>query len=102
MRDDNRRIATERIRILFNLAEKCHVSHPDHAQRYATLARKIASRNRIHIPRDLKHRICPACKGYLGAATSHIRIRQTREPHIAVTCHHCGHITRIPLRRRTT
>lgn len=102
MRDDSRRIASERIRILFNLAERYSVSRPEYTQRYVALARKIASRNRIHLPRELKHRVCPACKGYLGSATCHVRIRQTREPHIAVTCHVCGHITRMPLRRRTT
>jgi ribonuclease P protein subunit RPR2 len=101
MPDDTRLIANERIKILFNLAERFHRTHPERSQRYAALARRIASRNRVHIPRELKLRVCPGCKSYLSSTTSRTRIRQTREPHVAITCLQCGHVTRIPLRSKT-
>lgn len=100
MPDDARRIASERIKILFTLAEREEREHPERAQRHTTLARRIASRNRVHLPPDLKHHVCPGCKSYMGPSTSRTRIRQTREPHVAITCLRCGHVTRIPLRSR--
>ena len=100
MPEDARQIARERIRILLTLAQRNQETHPDRTQHYAQLARRIASRNRVHLQPDLKHLICPNCKTYMGAANSRTRIRQTREPHVAITCLRCGHITRIPLRSR--
>ena len=91
-------IALERIRILFDQAEETFPRDPDLAQRYVDLARKIAMRTRTHLPRDLRRRICRSCKAYLvPGATSRTRIRQRREPHVAITCLRCGHTTRIPL-----
>ncbi len=92
----------ERIRILFALAEHEEHAHPERAQRHTDLARRIASRNRVHLPPDLKRRVCPACKSYVGPSTSRTRIRQERESHVTITCLRCGHITRIPLRSRRT
>ena len=100
MPDYARRIASERIRILFTLAEHEEREHPERSQRHTALARRIASRNRVHLPPNLKHLICPGCKSYIGPTTSRIRIRQTRESHVTITCLRCGHITRIPLRSR--
>jgi ribonuclease P protein subunit RPR2 len=100
MPDDARRIAHERIRRLFDLAERMDAKQPERAQRYVQLARRLASRNRVHLPSHLKRRVCPGCKSYMSPKTSRIRIRQSREPHITITCLHCGHITRIPLRSR--
>jgi ribonuclease P protein subunit RPR2 len=100
MPEDPKRIANERIRILFSLAQRFQRTHPERSQRYALLARRIASRNRVHIPRDLGHLVCPMCKNYMGPSGSRTRIRQEREPHVAITCLRCGHVTRIPLRSR--
>ena len=91
-------IALERIRILFDQAEQTFPRDPDLAQRYIDLARKIAMRTRTHLPRDLRRRVCRSCKAFLvPGATSRTRIRQRREPHVAITCLKCGHTTRIPL-----
>ena len=95
-----KRIAMERVKTLFNLAEQSFREDPDHAQRYVELARKIAMRARIRLPEELSRRICPKCEAYLvPGATSRSRIRQEREPHVSVTCLRCGAISRIPLRR---
>ncbi|MCX6654261.1 MAG: ribonuclease P [Candidatus Bathyarchaeota archaeon] len=102
MVDDARRIATERIKILFTLAERFHIPYPERAQRYSELARRIASRNRVHLPRELRRRVCPGCKSYMGSTSSRTRIRQTREPHVTITCLRCGYVTRIPLRSKKT
>lgn len=97
------KIAKERIRILLQQAEETYPQDPQLAQRYADLARKIAKRNRTHIPPDLRRRICPKCKAYqVSGATSRTRIRQRREPHIATTCLKCGHTHRQPIREKKT
>ena len=94
-------IATQRIQILFKLAEETHPTDPKRAQCYTDLARRIATRNRTHLPTDLRRRICRKCKAFLvPGSSSRTRIRQRREPHVAITCLRCGHTTRIPLRRR--
>ena len=94
-------IAMERIRILFRQAEDTFPVDPDRAQRYVDLARKIAMRTRLRLPRDLRRRVCRRCNAFLVPdATSRTRIRQQREPHVAITCLKCGATTRIPLRRR--
>ncbi len=97
MPDDSQRIARERIKILFDLARG---APPERAQRYVSLAQKIASRNRVHVPRELKMLICHGCKGYLSPSTSRTRVRQAREPHVATTCLRCGHVNRYPIGRR--
>jgi ribonuclease P protein subunit RPR2 len=100
VKDDSRRIADERIRILFNKAEEIHASEPERAQRLIDLARRIASRNRVHLPSDLRRQVCRGCKRLLLPNTSRTRIRKAREPHISTTCLTCGHVNRMPLRRR--
>ena len=95
------KIARERIRILFSLADEAFPTDPKRAQRYVDLARRIAMRTRLRLPRDLRRRLCRRCSAFLvPGATSRTRIRQQREPHVAVTCLSCGATMRIPLRRR--
>jgi len=94
-------IAKERIRTLYRQAESTYPTDPHRAQRYIDLAKKIGTRNRVHIPRDLRRRTCRNCGSFLvPGASSRTRIRQRREPHVATTCLNCGHITRIPLGRK--
>jgi ribonuclease P protein subunit RPR2 len=98
---ETREIAVERIRILFRLAEEVFRDNPERAQRYIDLARRIAMRVRIHLPKDLRRRICRRCKGFLVPGVNcRVRIRQRREPHVTITCLRCGATMRIPLRRR--
>jgi len=94
-------IAAERIRILFQLADETYPINPARAQGYVDLARRIAMRARIRLPTDLRRRVCRRCGAFLvPGATSRTRMRQRREPHVAVTCLKCGSMTRIPTRRR--
>ena len=97
----NNKIPLERIRILLRQAEETHTTDPQLAQRYVDLATKIAMRTRTHLPAELRRRICRNCNTILiPGANSRTRIRQRREHHVTITCLQCGHITRIPTRRR--
>jgi ribonuclease P protein subunit RPR2 len=96
-----RKIAIERIRILFDLAKDRLHDYPDLAQRYAELARKIAMKMRVKIPPEYKRLICKHCKKFiLPGRTCRVRLQPKREPHIVITCLLCGGITRIPIKGR--
>ena len=56
-------IALERIEILFTQAHK-NRDNPDLANRYVALAREIAMRRRLRMPRKYRHSFCPACHAY--------------------------------------
>jgi len=99
---ETRRIALQRMHILFKLADEALPEKPEHAQRYIDLARQIAMRCRVKMPRELKRRICKQCNTLLRpGVNARVRIKQRREPHIVVTCLGCGRIFRYPVRRKT-
>jgi len=95
-------IALQRIRRLFNLAVENIHSDPDLAQRYVEIARKIAMRARVRMPREYRRLICRHCKRFiLPGVNSRVRIQQRREPHVVVTCLLCGGCMRFPLRGKS-
>jgi len=100
-RRTNRKIALERIHILFRQAlETCH-ENPSRAQRYVDLARSLGMRYKVRLPRIYRRMICRGCKRLIVPGISaRVRIQQRREPHIVVTCLHCGRHNRMPIKRR--
>ncbi len=100
-RNENKRIARERIHILFNLAENMYSEDPSLAQRYVMLARKIGMRYKVGLPREHRWKVCHNCKGYLfPGGTCRVRFQSKREPHIVVTCLQCGTNNRMPLQMK--
>lgn len=98
-----REIALGRIERLFDLAIKMLDERPDLSQRYVEIARKIAMRARVRIPREKRMLICRHCKRFIFPGVSmRVRIRERREPHIVITCLYCGRHMRRPLRRRAS
>jgi ribonuclease P protein subunit RPR2 len=99
MESDTKKIALERIRILFELARENMHDKPDLAQRYVEIAMKISMRTRLHLPPEYRVQICRHCKRFILPGTnSRVRIQTRREPHIIITCLHCGGKMRIPLK----
>lgn len=93
-------IALQRIERLFSLAEEVYDEKPALAQRYVELARRIAMRARLSLPREFRRRVCRRCGAFLvPGSSSRVRVRQRREPHVSITCLRCGRIYRIPLGR---
>ena len=85
-------IALERIRDLFNQADK--TKKQELANRYVSLARKISSRLKVRIPSDLKRRFCKHCGSHLRVGTTlRIRLNKGKKTYF---CTFCGKITRIP------
>lgn len=101
MGGDTKRIALQRIQVLFQLAKENIHDRPDLAQRYVEIARKIAMRTRLHLPLEYRLYLCRQCKRFiLPGANSRVRLQSRREPHVVVTCLDCGGIMRIPLKRK--
>ena len=100
-RRENRAIARERIRILFQRAHAMYHLEPELAQRYVELARKMSMRYKVKIPVEFRRRICRHCKRFIiPSSTCRIRIQQKREPHVVITCFQCGKQSRIPLGKK--
>lgn len=92
-------IARERIEILFHQAEKRFSSRPELSHRYVELARKIAMRYNIKIPKELKRMFCSNCYRYLKpGVNSRVRTRAQQEA-VTVKCLECGNIMRYPYRK---
>jgi ribonuclease P protein subunit RPR2 len=96
-----RQIALQRINTLFSLAREVIHEDPKLAQRYVEIARKIAMRTRLRLPKEYRRMVCRHCKSFiLPGVNSRVRIQQKREPHMVITCLNCGKHTRIPLKNR--
>jgi len=94
-------IARQRVQTLFGLARETLGQDPLLAQRYVDIARRIAMAAKIRLPRQYRSQICRHCKGFMmPGASCRVRVRQLREPHVAITCLKCGKQTRIPLSKK--
>ncbi|MFQ5907453.1 MAG: ribonuclease P protein component 4 [Thermoplasmata archaeon] len=93
-----RRIARERMGILFDLAEEeARRGNLPRADRYARLARRLGMRYNVPLPAPHRRRYCRACGAYLApGAAARVRFRRSR---VIVTCRACGRISRYPYRR---
>jgi ribonuclease P protein subunit RPR2 len=83
-------IAKQRIKELFEEAEK----NKNMANRYVELARKIAMKNRVRIPSELKRRFCKHCYKYLVPGKN-LRVR-IQNNHIVYSCLECKKFMRFP------
>ncbi len=100
-RRQNRKIARERIHLLFKEALDTYSENPSRAQKYADIARKLGMRYKVRLPKIYRMNICRACKKFIVPGfNSRVRLQRHREPHIVVTCLNCGKHNRIPIRRR--
>lgn len=93
-----RRIALERMEILFGRAEQEALhARPARARRYVDLARRIGMRYNVRVPPEFKRRFCKACLAYLlPGVNARVRIGRGR---VVVTCTGCGAIQRLPYKR---
>lgn len=91
---DRKRVARERIRRLFNLAEEIHSENPELADRYVMKARRISMRARVRIPRELRRKKCSDCHSYLVPGDN-ARFR-LRDGYLTLTCLECGNQSRYP------
>lgn len=89
-------IATERIVILFQQAEEQFSKNKSLAHRYVELARAIAMKTKVKIPRELRRRFCRHCYAYLRPGVN-ARVRM-RKGKVVISCLECKRFMRIPVR----
>lgn len=92
-RSSDLKIAKERIKKLFDQAEKEFDKRPALSNRYVTIARKIAMKFKVRIPKELKRRYCKNCYKYLVPGKN-CRVR-TQRGKVVYYCFNCKRYTRI-------
>ncbi|MDR2944719.1 MAG: ribonuclease P [Methanosarcinales archaeon] len=97
-KDASKKIAEERIVILFGLAEQNFKTHPERTARYIELARTIGMRYRVRLTRGQKRRICKHCYSYLVPGNN-CRVRLSGGT-VQTTCFSCGQLSRYPYYER--
>lgn len=89
-------LGLERIKILFDRAGFEFKKHPERSHRYIQLARKIAMRYNIRMPKCLKRKFCKKCYRYLVPGVNcMVRINKTKKVS-TVTCLECRNVMRYP------
>lgn len=81
-------VARERIRLLFLQARDAFREHPERSNRYVTLARRIAMRQRVRIDREFRRQYCHHCSAFLVPGQN-MRVRVHRG-NVVVTCGLCN------------
>jgi len=81
-------VAKERIGVLFEQAQLAFHDHPEMSNRYVTLARRIAMRQRVRIDREFRRRYCHHCYAFLVPGQN-MRVRVHRS-NVVVTCGICN------------
>jgi ribonuclease P protein subunit RPR2 len=92
-----RKIARERIEVLFEQARVEFDSCPERSNRYVEIARRIAMRQRIRIDQKLRRQYCHHCYSFLVPGRN-MRVR-IHDGKVVVTCHSCNNKTRYRLER---
>ena len=92
-------IPEERIERLQALArEAAKADECDRAREYVRLARRVAERNRVSLPRSFKRFTCDECDAYLLPGRN-ARVR-LQDGHVVVRCERCGATARYPYQRQ--
>lgn len=89
------KIARERIRILFDEAEKA--GDEKLARRYVDLARRIGMRYNVRMPRDLKRRYCRHCRSYLRFGVN--AASRVKRGVVTIKCFTCKKEMHYPYRK---
>lgn len=90
---EQKKIAHERIKILFGRADEKFKNDPGLSNRYVNLARNISMKYKVKIPRELKRKFCKHCYKYLKPGVN-LRIR-TRNDKVVYYCMECKKFMRF-------
>jgi len=89
-----KQIAAERIKVLFEEAKKAFRKDSKLSDRYVHLARKIAMKYKVKVPRELKRKFCKHCYCYLVPG-SNCRVRLQGKK-VVYYCLKCKKFMRFP------
>ena len=82
---DNKKIALERIEILFKEARHIFNSDKELANKYVKNARTLAAKYKVRIPSKLKRQFCKHCYCYLLPGKN-CRVRTNKEGMVVYYC----------------
>ncbi|MCQ1538038.1 ribonuclease P [Methanocalculus taiwanensis] len=92
---NGKKIARERIDILFHYARLWAGEDRKRSRSCILLARRIAMKQRIRIPKRYRRQFCSNCTIFLvPGSNSRVRIQHGK---VIVTCLDCGHTMRYPV-----
>lgn len=97
-KDNSKEIAMKRIQQLFKEAESIFKENKNLSNRYVQLARKIAMKVRIIIPRELKRKYCKHCYSYLKPGVN-CRVRNYKS-RIVYYCENCKKYMRFVIKKK--
>lgn len=84
-------IAKSRIKRLFDFAKAYVETDPEAAEEAIDIARRIAQRVRIRLPKEYKILFCRRCGNFfLKPRSFTVRVRPRRSTHVVVRCNRCG------------
>ncbi|AEA46477.1 ribonuclease P protein component 4 [Archaeoglobus veneficus] len=89
-----KKIALRRIKILLDKAHEVKFEDYELARRYVELARRIAMKYRLRIPRE-ERLFCKKCLYPYRYDRIRVRVAKSR---VIITCLNCGFVRRIPIR----
>jgi len=93
----SKKIARERIALLFRRAGEFFGEDPLVSDRCVALARSISMRHRVRIDRAYRRQFCRHCHRFLVPGKN-VRVRITRGK-VVMTCRLCGRQMRIPVKK---
>ena len=96
MKVNRRKMATSRIEVLLERAQKIYPKDKNLANRYATLAKRLLTRHNAKFPKGWKRRVCKKCGKFLVPGDN-CRIR-THKSRITITCLECDNVVRVPFK----
>ena len=85
-KNQQKEIALERINSLFQQAEEVFSKNKALSNRYVELARKIAMKVNLPIPRDYKARYCKHCNKYFRSGNYRVRSRKGMVVYYCLNC----------------
>lgn len=93
----NKEIALERIEILFSEAKNQALKgHIKLCNRYVFIARKLSSKYKVQIPRELRRKFCHMCYHYIYPGINcTVRVNKSTQS-VEYECDDCGKINRYP------
>ncbi|MSR86223.1 ribonuclease P [Candidatus Woesearchaeota archaeon] len=96
--EKQKKLAVERMEILFKKAEDVFTKNAERANRYIAIARRIAMKMNIRLTKIQKRHFCKHCYSFLLSGVN--ATNRTRNGKIITYCKVCKKYTRIPLTKR--
>ena len=91
---EQRRVALERVVLLFDMASRVFKSESDLSDRYVDLARKIAMKFKVKVPSFIKRQFCKHCHCFLVPGSNcSVRLQKSK---VVYFCRTCKHFMRFP------